>query len=108
MVRFVLLAAVFQQPWVLAALLLIQIIGLATKGKFNLFVSITKPFLRTEGREEQGVELTRFNNSLAILFLTMSLPSFALGWIVAGYVFATFLFVAASVALLSYSIGCTL
>jgi hypothetical protein len=107
-VLFVLLAAAFQQPWVLAVLWLIQMTGLATSGRWNLFVRIAKPFLRTDGRETQAEELTRFNNSLAVLFLTLSILSFAVGWTVAGYVFAAFLFLAAGVALLGYCVGCTI
>ncbi|RUS43109.1 DUF4395 domain-containing protein [Cohnella sp. AR92] len=107
-VVLLILTAVFRQPWLLAALWLIEVVGLATSGKWNLFVRIAKPFLRTEGRETQAEVLTRFNNSLAVLFLTLSLLFFALGWTAAGYVFAAFLFIAAGVALLGYCIGCTL
>ncbi|THF80719.1 DUF4395 domain-containing protein [Cohnella fermenti] len=107
-VLFVILAFAFRQPWLLAALWLIEAAGLATGGRWNLFVRLAKPYLRTEGRETQAEVLTRFNNSLAVLFLTVSVLSFALGWTIAGYVFAAFLLVAAGAALLGYCVGCTI
>ncbi|WP_027091774.1 DUF4395 domain-containing protein [Cohnella thermotolerans] len=106
-VLFVILSFLFQQPWLLAVLWIVQAVGLFTGGKWNAFVRLAKPFLRTEGRETQAEELQRFNNSLAVLFLTLSLLSFLIGWTIAGYVFAAMLLLAAGVALLGYCIGCT-
>lgn len=98
----------FRQPWIIAALWLIQVLGLLTGGRWNLFVTIARPFLRPAGRESQSAELLRFNNLLAVLFLTLSLTSLLLGWITAGYVFAVMLLGAASAALLGYCVGCTI
>lgn len=107
-VLFVVLSFLFQQPWLLAVLWVIEVLGLTTGGKWNVFVRLAKPFLKTEGRETQAQELARFNNSLAVIFLTLSLLSTLIGWTIASYVFAVMLFLAAGVALLGYCIGCTL
>jgi len=104
----VIAAFAFQEPWVLAALSLIQVIGLASAGKYNLFVRLAKPWLRVTGSHTEAYELQRFNNTLAVSFLTLSLLSFSLGWTVAGYVFAAMLFAAAGAALAGYCIGCTI
>lgn len=95
-------------PWILFALWLIEIVGLFSGGRLNLFVRIVKPFLPANDGETQAAELTRFNNALAVIFLTLSLAAFALGWTIAGYVFAAMLLIAAGVALLGYCIGCTI
>lgn len=107
-VLFVVLAFILGQPWLLAVLWAVEVLGLITGGKWNVFVRLAKPFLKTEGRETQADELARFNNSLAVTFLTLSLLSFLAGWTIAGYLFAAMLFVAAGIALLGYCIGCTL
>jgi cobalamin synthase len=107
-VLFVVVSIALQTPWLLAVLWAIQVAGLLTRGRFNLFVRIAKPFLRTEGKETQAEVLQRFNNTLAVIFLTLSLISFALGWTAAGTVFAVLLLAAAGVALLGYCIGCTM
>jgi hypothetical protein len=103
----VVLSFLFQQPWILAALWAIQLLGLLTEGRFSLFVIIAKLVLKDKGQETQAVELQKFNNTLAVLFLTASLISFALDWQIAGYAFASMLLIAASAALLGYCIGCT-
>lgn len=101
------IASYLISPWILAALWLIQIVGLLSGGRYNLFVRIAKPFLRTADKETQAAELTRFNNSLAVIFLTLAVLSVALGWTVGGYVFSAMLLAAATAALLGYCIGCT-
>jgi hypothetical protein len=103
----VVLSFLIQQPWILAALWAVQLLGWFTEGRFNLFVIIAKLILKDKGQEMQAAELQRFNNMLAVLFLTASLISFALDWQIAGYAFASMLLIAASVALLGYCIGCT-
>ncbi|MEO3946289.1 DUF4395 domain-containing protein [Gorillibacterium sp. CAU 1737] len=107
-VLFVIGAFAFQQPWVLAALWLIQVIGLASAGKANLFVRLAKPWLSIKGSRTEAYELQRFNNTLAVLFLTLSLLSFSFGLTLAGYLFATMLLAAAGAALAGYCIGCTI
>ncbi|WP_405171589.1 DUF4395 domain-containing protein [Paenibacillus sp. FSL H8-0280] len=106
-VLFVLLSFVFNPLVVLGLLWIIQVVGLASGGKLNLFVQIGKVVLTGKGTETQAVELQRFNNILAVLFLTLALISFSLGWVAAGYVFSVMLLAAASAALLGYCVGCT-
>ncbi|RED57529.1 DUF4395 domain-containing protein [Cohnella lupini] len=103
----VLLSFLFHQPWILAALWIIQLTGVLTEGRLNLFVYIAKRVLKDKGQETQAVELQRFNNLLAVLFLTLALISFGFGWQIAGYAFAAMMFLAASAALLGYCVGCT-
>lgn len=92
---------------VLGVLWSIQVVGLASGGKLNLFVQIGKAVLTGKGTDTQAVELQRFNNILAVLFLSLALISFSLGWVAAGYVFSVMLLAAASAALLGYCVGCT-
>ncbi|MEK4272345.1 DUF4395 domain-containing protein [Paenibacillus sp. FSL R7-0026] len=106
-VLFVLLSFVFNPLVVLGLLWIIQVVGLASSGKLNLFVQIGKAVLTGKGTETQAVELQRFNNILAVLFLSLALISFSLGWVAAGYVFSVMLLAAASAALLGYCVGCT-
>jgi hypothetical protein len=106
-VLFVLLSFGFNQPLILGALWIIQVVGLASGGKLNLFVQIGKAMLKGKGTETQAVELQRFNNILAIVFLSLALISFSLSWQVAGYLFSGMLLLAASAALLGYCVGCT-
>ncbi|OAX45036.1 DUF4395 domain-containing protein [Paenibacillus sp. AD87] len=106
-VLFVVLSFLINQPLILGALWIIQVVGLASGGKLNLFVQIGKAVLTGKGTETQAVELQRFNNVLAVLFLTLALVSFGLGWQVAGYIFSSMLLLAASAALLGYCVGCT-
>ncbi|OMF61649.1 DUF4395 family protein [Paenibacillus sp. FSL R5-0766] len=106
-VLFVLLSFVFNPLVVLGLLWIIQVVGLVSSGKLNLFVQIGKVVLTGQGTETQAVELQRFNNILAVLFLSLSLISFSLGWVGAGYVFSVMLLAAASAALLGYCVGCT-
>ena len=94
--------------WIVAALWLVQALGLLTGGRWNAFVRIARPFLNPQGQQTQAAELTRFNNTLAVLFLTLSIASFGLGWTIAGYAFAAMLLAAAGAALLGYCIGCTI
>jgi hypothetical protein len=104
----VILSLLFSQPWILAALWLIQVVGLLTEGRYNLFVAIAKSILTGKGNETQAVELQRFNNVLAVIFLTLALISYSLGWQILGYSFSAMLLLAASAALLGYCIGCTI
>ncbi|MBY0114548.1 DUF4395 domain-containing protein [Paenibacillus xylanexedens] len=106
-VLFVLLSFVFNPLVVLGLLWIIQVVGLVSSGKLNLFVQIGKVVLTGQGTETQAVELQRFNNILAVLFLSLALISFSLGWVGAGYVFSVMLLAAASAALLGYCVGCT-
>jgi len=104
----VILFFLLHQIWILAALWAIQLAGLLTEGKLNLFVQITKLALKNKGEEMQALELQRFNNLLAVLFLTLALVFFGLGWDIAGYAFVAMLLLAAGAALVGFCIGCTI
>ncbi|KRF13267.1 DUF4395 domain-containing protein [Paenibacillus sp. Soil787] len=107
-VVFVLLAFAFQWTWLVALLWVIQVLGLVGGGNWNLFVAVSKRLLSRSGTETQAAELTRFNNALAVLFLTLSLASFVIGWSMMGYISTGLLLLAAGAALLGYCIGCTI
>ncbi|MEW9698782.1 DUF4395 domain-containing protein [Paenibacillus sp. SI8] len=107
-VIFVILSFALFQPWLIALLWIIQVFGFVLGGQWNLFVWISKRFITVNPSKTQAEELTRFNNSLAVLFLTLALIFFAIGWGVVGYIFAGFLLLAAGAALLGYCIGCTI
>lgn len=99
---------VFREPWIVWALWAVQVIGLLTGGKWNVFSAAARAFIKPKGKETQALELLRFNNTLAVSFLTLSSISFLTGWQAAGYVFAIMLLGAAGAALLGYCVGCTL
>lgn len=109
-VMTLLVAIGLQQPWLIAILWLIQIIGLIGGPTYNLFIAAVQPFAakRAASGKTEAAELQRFNNSLGIVFLTLSLLAFLAGWTLAGYLFAGMMGVAALAALLGYCIGCTI
>ncbi|WP_438445699.1 DUF4395 family protein [Gorillibacterium sp. sgz5001074] len=104
----VLALLLFREPVIAGALLAVQVTGLASGGGWNLFVLAVKPFLRSTGSGRQAAVLTRFNNALAVIFLTLSSLFFLIGANAAGYITASLLLAAASAALLGYCIGCTI
>ncbi|QGR00176.1 DUF4395 domain-containing protein [Paenibacillus psychroresistens] len=104
-VAFVLLSTFFQLPFLFLVLLwVIQISG-AIFGS-NLFIQLAKGFVKVEGKETQAAELQRFNLTLGILFLTVSLLCFANHWNMAGYIFSWILGIVALIALSGYCLGC--
>jgi hypothetical protein len=106
-VAFVILSTLFQLPLLFLVLLwVIQITG-AIFGS-NLFIQLAKVFVKTEGKETQKWELQRFNVTLGILFLTVSLLCFGNHWNFAGYIFSWILGIVALIALSGYCIGCTI
>jgi hypothetical protein len=105
-VAFILLATIFMMPFFLILLWVIQISG-AIFGT-NLFIQLAKTFVKVEGKETQARELQRFNVTLGILFLTISLICFANHWVFAGYLFAWMLGIVALIALSGYCLGCTI
>lgn len=102
------LALFINEPWILAGLWVVQLAGLLSGGKLNPFVAIAKAVLKNKGEETQAAELQRFNNTLAVLFLTLALVSFGFGWPIAGYAFSAMLLLAAGAAVLGFCIGCTI
>jgi hypothetical protein len=105
-VTFVLLATLFKMPFFLILLWVIQISG-AIFGS-NLFMQLARAFVKVKSNEMQAGELLRFNVTLGILFLTISLLCFANHWVFAGYLFAWMLGIVALIALSGYCLGCTI
>lgn len=105
-VLFVIIASLFREPYVLLLLWMIQITGLIF-GK-NIFVFLAKPFLKVDSSPRQAKELQRFNNVLAVIFLTGSLLGFLVqvNWL--GYGFSWMLGLAAFAAICGYCVGCTI
>jgi FtsH-binding integral membrane protein len=106
-VLLVLLSFILQQQWLLWLLLLIQAAALLFGIRANAIVLLAKPFLR-RSRETQAVELAKFNQTLAVLFLTAACVGLALDVQALAYIAAGMLLVAASAAILGYCIGCTI
>lgn len=110
-VLFVLLSFVFQQPWFIYILFLIQVIPLLAGAKGNLFVQLAKAVIgreRLKKSEGQAEELARFNQSIAVILLGISAASYVLGWQVAAYAASAMVAVAAIVAVMGYCVGCTI
>jgi hypothetical protein len=110
MVSLIILAILTQLPIIIFAVWLIEVIGLILGLKANLFVQLAKPFMKqwiarsgTEARE-----LSRFNNTLAVIFLSLSVLFFGLGWTTAGYIVAGTLATVATVAICGFCLGCFL
>ncbi|WP_138755015.1 DUF4395 domain-containing protein [Paenibacillus sinopodophylli] len=105
-----LIAISLQLPWLIAVLFIIQVVGLLGGPRSNLFILAGRPLLakRLPSAQTEAAELQRFNNSLGVGFLTLSLLSFVIGWTTAGYIFAGMMGAAALAAILGYCIGCTI
>ncbi|MCZ8515951.1 DUF4395 domain-containing protein [Paenibacillus filicis] len=110
-VLLVLLAILLQQPVLIVVLWAIQVINLWQGVRSNVFVMLAAPFLRSKlaGAPTESRELQRFNNSIAVILLTLSILFF---WLnagsIAGYIFAGLVGAAALMAICGYCIGCTL
>lgn len=109
-VALVIIAVIARQPLFIDVLWFIQVLGLLFGIKANLFIQITRPFLKKgiSQAKTESRELSRFNNFLAVIFLTISLLFFASGWILAGYLVAGLLAVVAFIAICGYCVGCFL
>ncbi|RXZ82516.1 DUF4395 domain-containing protein [Paenibacillaceae bacterium] len=109
-VVFIVLALLLQQPVFIYLLWAVQAIAFIAGQKGNLFVIAAKPLLRSKlvDAETQALELARFNQSIAVGLLTVSSALLLLGWLVAGYIAAGFVLVAAGAAVLGYCVGCTI
>jgi hypothetical protein len=105
-VVFILLATILKMPFILVLLWVIQITG-AIFGS-NLFMQLAKLLVKVEGKETQARELQRFNLTLGILFLTLSILCFANHWIFAGYLISWILGIVALAAISGYCLGCTI
>jgi hypothetical protein len=73
-------------------------------------VSIVRPFLGSlvARSHTEALELQRFNNTIAVVLLTLSVICFSLGFNTAAYIFAGMVALAAFVAICGYCIGCTM
>jgi hypothetical protein len=110
-VLFVLLAILLQQPLLILILWIIQLLGLLFGLRANLFVLIARPFLArlAQGSPTEAQELLRFNNSIAVLLLSVSVISFLISKSsIVGYVAAGMVGAAAAAAICGYCIGCFL
>jgi len=107
-VLFTAAALLLQSSWPIALLWAIQLAGLLSEGRWNVFVRFARLLLRPDPARTQAAQLQRFNNTLAVLFLTLSMLGFVFGQPVVGYVFAGLLLAAAGAALAGYCVGCTL
>lgn len=110
-VLFVLLAFLLQQPLLIYALFIIQLIPLAFGTKANLFAGLAKLFFseeRLRNAETQAAELAKFNQSIAVILLGIASVSQSLGWSWTAYLFAAMVACAALIAILGYCIGCTI
>ncbi|GMK37088.1 hypothetical protein PCCS19_01410 [Paenibacillus sp. CCS19] len=101
----VIVAVATQQLWILILPLVVQLISRTYGVKYNLFVRLLSPlFPRSSVTESR--ELLRFNQLLAILFLSFALIGYAIGSIVFSSIFVGFLTVAVILALFGYCPGC--
>lgn len=75
---------------------------------FNPVMRIAKSFLRKNPKEyiPEDWEQQQFNQKLALTFLGLGFLSFLSGWNVGGYLFTILIFLAASVAIMGFCIGC--
>ncbi|SFL82019.1 protein of unknown function [Paenibacillus sp. 1_12] len=110
-VLFVLLAIVLQKPVLIIILWALQVLPMVLGLRANLFIRMAKPFLanKIQGAQTESQELLRFNNSIAVLLLSIAVISFCFNWSsIAGYVFAGMVGIAASIAICGFCVGCFL
>ncbi|HYI25736.1 MAG TPA: DUF4395 domain-containing protein [Thermomicrobiales bacterium] len=108
----VILAFILQQPWVIAALLvmLLSAITLGPRGSlpFQAAFRLIPDRIReaTQRGDVEDRRLMRFNNSIAAILLTLSLVSFGVGAPVIGWIFAGMVALASAIALCGFCFGC--
>jgi len=104
-----LIAIIAQMPWLIAIVWLIQVMTRLLGSGANTFVIMLEPIAqKIYGKKEaEAAELQKFNLSLGITFLSISLICLSLNWITAAYIVAGAMGLAALGALLGYCIGCT-
>ena len=109
-VIFSTLAILFRQPVLIFILLGVELLGLLFGLKWNLFVQLSKLFIKNkfDKSKTQAAELTKFNNTLAVIFLLISTSFFIAGNSIAGYVVVGILNVVVVVALAGFCLGCFL
>jgi len=104
------IAIAIQQPWIIAIVWLIQVLTILFGPGANVFVTLLEPLAKAlyRNKETEAAELVKFNLSLGITFLTLSMACLSMQWTLAAYILAGLMGVAALAALLGYCIGCTL
>jgi hypothetical protein len=105
-IAFVILGFVIQLPLIIAILWLIELIGLYRMNA-NLFILFSKPFFSRwiDRVPTQAYELTRFNNILTVVLLTLSFIFFEVRWATAGFITALIVAGASLLAMWGFSIG---
>ncbi len=109
-VLLVLLALVTQNAAFIFLLWFIETIALLRGIKGNLFIQMAKPLLSKQiiHAKTESLELSRFNQILAVLFLTISILLFLFHLSTAGFIISALLATVALAALSGYCFGCTL
>lgn len=102
----VLLALALNQVWILAIPLAVGVWSLIF-GNNPLFL-LLRPLLNRPISDYplEDPAQQRFNQSIAVTCLALSLLGFGLGWPVMGYAFAIMVAVAAFIAVLGFCVGC--
>ena len=105
-----LIAINMQQPWLIAIVWLVQVLNRLLGSGANAFVIILEPIAKSiyGNKRTESEELQKFNLSLGLVFLSISLICFSLQYNLAGYIFAGMMACAALAALCGYCIGCTI
>lgn len=98
-------SVIAQQVWVLAIPLAVQLSSRWAGIRYNVFVRVLSPLFPKSARTESR-ELLRFNNLLAILFLTTALIAWLLQATAVAYVALAMLTVAVVAALCGFCVGC--
>ena len=106
----VLLAAVLGQPLIIAAQLLVVLIGLRLGPRFHPVFAVARTIWgrRLERAPTEDARLQRFNLSLAGIMLTVATGLFAVGWPLAGWIVAFLLAAVATAGLAGFCLGCHL
>lgn len=104
------IAILMQIPWLIAIVWLVQVLTRLLGSGANAFVIIFEPLLAPifKHKAPEAEELQKFNLSLSITILSISLLFLSLQQELLAYIFAGLVALAALAALLGYCIGCTI
>lgn len=97
-----------QQPWILLIPLIANVLGLFFN--FNPFMKFARLFLKKAPSAyiPEDVTQQKFNSSIAIVCLSLSLIGFAINVPTIGYTFSILVGLASSIAIAGFCIGCFL
>ncbi len=106
----VLIALIFQQPWIIAILFLILFPAAVFGKKFSVIYRLGKVLFARQipNAQYEDVQLQRFNNMIATSLLGLALVFFWVNLPVAGWIFAVMVMLASGVALAGFCVGCFL